>query len=120
MMSADVAGIARVKCFWLSRARCPLETQTVWWSHLIYDPFLNKEVVGVAKRENGQKGKTEAVCPLAPVSTIHGRRMAINGNAQPADMHPYKEAQGFQRLIDLLGYDVVTLVEKSGESASYR
>ena len=40
-------------------------------------------------------------------------------NAQRADIHPYEEAQGFQRLLDLPGYDVATLVEKSGKSASH-
>jgi ParB family chromosome partitioning protein len=34
-------------------------------------------------------------------------------------VHPYEEAQGFQRLLDIPGYDVATLVEKSGKSASH-
>ncbi len=34
-------------------------------------------------------------------------------------MHPYEEAQGFQRLLDIPGYDVAALVEKSGKSASH-
>ena len=34
-------------------------------------------------------------------------------------MHPYEEAQGFQRLLDIPGYDVSALVEKSGKSASH-
>lgn len=33
-------------------------------------------------------------------------------------MHPYEEAQGFQRLLDLPGYDVATLAEKTGKSDS--
>ena len=40
-------------------------------------------------------------------------------NSQRVDVHPYEEAQGFQRLLDLPGYDVATLVEKSGKSASH-
>ena len=35
------------------------------------------------------------------------------------DVHPYEEAQGFQPLLDLPGYDVGALVEKSGKSASH-
>jgi ParB family chromosome partitioning protein len=35
------------------------------------------------------------------------------------DIHPYEEAQGFQHLLDLPGYDVPALVEKSGKSASH-
>src|SRR5271170_6698313 len=40
-------------------------------------------------------------------------------NSMRADVHPYEEAQGFQRLLDMPGYDVATLVEKSGKSASH-
>jgi ParB family transcriptional regulator, chromosome partitioning protein len=40
-------------------------------------------------------------------------------NSQRVDVHPYEEAQGFQRLLDLPGYDVTALVEKSGKSASH-
>ncbi|MBB5062463.1 chromosome partitioning protein ParB [Granulicella mallensis] len=35
------------------------------------------------------------------------------------DVHPYEEAQGFQRLLDLPGYDVAALVSKSGKSAAH-
>src|SRR5271168_3094451 len=40
-------------------------------------------------------------------------------NAMRADVHPYEEAEGFARLLDMPGYDVATLVEKSGKSASH-
>ncbi len=40
-------------------------------------------------------------------------------NSQRVDVHPYEEAQGFQRLLDMRGYDVAALVEKSGKSASH-
>ena len=40
-------------------------------------------------------------------------------NSQRVDVHSYEEAQGFQRLLDLPGYDVTALVEKSGKSASH-
>ena len=40
-------------------------------------------------------------------------------NSQRVDVHPYEEAQGFQRLLDMPGYGVATLVEKSGKSASH-
>jgi ParB family chromosome partitioning protein len=40
-------------------------------------------------------------------------------NSQRVDVHPYEEAQGFQRLLDMPGYDVTALVEKSGKSASH-
>ena len=40
-------------------------------------------------------------------------------NSQRVDVHPHEEAQGFQRLLDMPGYDVAALVEKSGKSASH-
>ncbi|RXH54466.1 MULTISPECIES: ParB/RepB/Spo0J family partition protein [Acidobacteriaceae] len=40
-------------------------------------------------------------------------------NSQRVDVHPYEEAQGFQRLLDLPGYDVAALVTKSGKSAAH-
>ena len=40
-------------------------------------------------------------------------------NSQRVDVHPYEEAQGFQGLLDLPGYDVPALVEKSGKSAAH-
>ena len=40
-------------------------------------------------------------------------------NSQRVDVHPYEEAQGFQRLLDMPGYDVTALVEKSGKSAAH-
>jgi ParB family chromosome partitioning protein len=40
-------------------------------------------------------------------------------NSQRVDVHPYEEAQGFQRLLDVPGYDVTALAEKSGKSASH-
>ena len=40
-------------------------------------------------------------------------------NSQRVDVHPYEEAQGFQRLLDMPGYNVATLVDKSGKSATH-
>ena len=40
-------------------------------------------------------------------------------NSQRVDVHPYEEAQRFERLLDMPGYEVATLVEKSGKSASH-
>jgi ParB family chromosome partitioning protein len=40
-------------------------------------------------------------------------------NALREDVHPYEEAQGFERLLDMPGYDVAALVEKTGKSASH-
>jgi len=40
-------------------------------------------------------------------------------NSQRVDVHPYEEAQGLQRLLDIPGYDVAALAEKSGKSVSH-
>ena len=44
---------------------------------------------------------------------------ALVENSQRVDVHPYEEAQGFQQLLNIPGYDVAALVEKSGKSASH-
>ncbi len=40
-------------------------------------------------------------------------------NSQRQDVHPYEEAAGYQRLLDLPGYDVAALAEKCGKSQSH-
>ena len=40
-------------------------------------------------------------------------------DSQRVDVHPYEEALGFQRLLDMPGYDLATLALKSGKSASH-
>jgi ParB family chromosome partitioning protein len=39
-------------------------------------------------------------------------------NSQRVDVHPYDKAQGFERLLDLPGYDAATLAEKIGKRES--
>ena len=66
---------------------------------------------------------------LADQFTVPARIVDINDaqaiewqlveNSQRVDVHPYEEAQGFLRLLDLPGYDVAALVEKSGKSTSH-
>jgi ParB family chromosome partitioning protein len=66
---------------------------------------------------------------LADLFSVPARIVEINDakalewqlveNSQRVDVHPYEEAQGFQRLLDIPGYDVAALVEKSGKSASH-
>ena len=40
-------------------------------------------------------------------------------NSQRQDVHPYEEAAGYQRLLDIPGYDVAALAEKCGKSQSH-
>ena len=61
----------------------------------------------------------------SPASSVRFSALAFLDGAlagldsQREDVHPYEEAQGFQRLLDMPGYDVAALVEKSGKSASH-
>lgn len=45
--------------------------------------------------------------------------MLAGSDSQRVDVHPYEEAQGFQRLLDVPGYDVAAIAEKSGKSVSH-
>ena len=66
---------------------------------------------------------------LAELFSVPARIVAIDDaqtlewqlveNSQRVDVHPYEEAQGFERLLAMPGYDVATLAEKSGKSASH-
>jgi ParB family chromosome partitioning protein len=66
---------------------------------------------------------------LAELSAIPARIVEIEDaqalewclveNAMRVDVHPYEEAEGFERLLDVPGYDVATLAEKTGKSASH-
>jgi ParB family transcriptional regulator, chromosome partitioning protein len=56
---------------------------------------------------------------IVEVDDAQALEWALVENAMRVDVHPYEEAEGFQRLLDIPGYDVATLVEKSGKSASH-
>ena len=55
---------------------------------------------------------------VVPLSDEQALEWQLIENSQRVDVHPYEEAQGFQRLLDLPGYDVATLAEKTGKSES--
>ncbi len=56
---------------------------------------------------------------IVEIDDAQALELQLVENSQRVDVHPYEEAQGFQRLLDLPGYDVSALVEKSGKSASH-
>jgi ParB family chromosome partitioning protein len=56
---------------------------------------------------------------IVDIDDAQAQEWQLIENSQRVDVHPYEEAQGFQRLLDLPGYDVSTLAEKSGKSASH-
>ena len=56
---------------------------------------------------------------IVEIDDAQALEWALVENSQRIDVHPYEEAQGFQQLLDIPGYDVATLVDKSGKSASH-
>ena len=56
---------------------------------------------------------------IVDISDAQALEWQLVENSQRVDVHPYEEAQGFQRLLDMPAYDVATLVEKSGKSAAH-
>lgn len=56
---------------------------------------------------------------IVELDDVAAQEWQLVENSQRVDIHPYEEAQGFQRLLDMPGYDVAALVLKSGKSASH-
>ena len=56
---------------------------------------------------------------IVEIDDAQAQEWQLVENSMRIDVHPYEEAEGFQRLLDIPGYDVATLVEKSGKSASH-
>ena len=56
---------------------------------------------------------------IVEIDDAQAQEWQLVENSQRVDVHPYEEAQGFQRLLDFPGYDVAALVEKSGKSVSH-
>ena len=61
---------------------------------------------------------TELPVRVVQLSDEQALEWQLIENSQRVDVHPYEEAQGFQRLLDLPGYDVAALAEKTGKSDS--
>ncbi|MGB7464446.1 MAG: ParB/RepB/Spo0J family partition protein, partial [Candidatus Acidiferrum sp.] len=79
------------------------------------------EIVAGARRFRAAQLAELFAIPARIVEIDDARALewALVENAMRVDVHPYEEAEGFQRLLDIPGYDVATLVEKSGKSASH-
>ncbi len=56
---------------------------------------------------------------IVEIDDAHALELALAENVLRADVHPYEEAAGLRRLLDMPGYDVATLAEKFGKSASH-
>ncbi len=56
---------------------------------------------------------------IVDIDDAHALELALAENSLRADVHPYEEAAGLRRLLEMPGYDVATLAEKFGKSASH-
>ena len=79
------------------------------------------EIVAGARRFRAAQLAELFSLPARIVELTDGQALewGLVENAQRVDVHPYEEARGFQCLLDLPGYEVAALVEKSGKSASH-
>jgi ParB family chromosome partitioning protein len=79
------------------------------------------EVVAGARRFRASQLAEEFSVPahIKELNDAEAIEWQLVENSQRVDVHPYEEARGFQRLLDVPGYDVAALVEKSGKSASH-
>jgi ParB family chromosome partitioning protein len=62
---------------------------------------------------------SEISARILDVSDDQTLELQIVENSQRQDVHPYEEAAGYQRLLDLPGYDVTALASKCGKSQSH-
>lgn len=79
------------------------------------------EVVAGARRYRAAQIAELADVPtrILELSDEETLEVQIIENSQRQDVHPYEEAAGYQRLLDLPGYDVAALASKCGKSQSH-
>lgn len=79
------------------------------------------EVVAGARRFRAAKiaELSEVAVRVLELSDEQTLEVQIIENSQREDVHPYEEAAGYQRLLDLPGYTVEALVQKTGRSQSH-
>ncbi len=58
-------------------------------------------------------------CVVRQLDDVQALRIQIIENLQREDVHPLDEANGYQRLLDSSSYDVETIAQEVGRSASY-
>ncbi len=79
------------------------------------------EIVAGARRfRAAQMAEIFAVpARIVDIDDAQAQEWQIIENSLRIDVHPYEEATGYQRLLDLPGYDVATIAERIGKSASH-
>ncbi len=78
------------------------------------------EIIAGARRFRAAQlaGFEEIPAGIVQLSDEQAVEWMLVENSQRLDVHPYEEAQGFQRLLEMPGYDAATLAEKTGKSES--
>lgn len=79
------------------------------------------EIVAGARRFRALQiaDHTETPVRILELTDAQALEVQIIENSQRQDVHPYEEAAGYQRLLDLPGYDVAALSQKCGKSESH-
>ena len=79
------------------------------------------EIVAGARRFRAAQIAELAAVPvrILDLSDAEMIEIQIIENSQRQDVHPYEEAAAYQRLLDLPGYTVEALVQKTGRSQSH-
>jgi ParB family transcriptional regulator, chromosome partitioning protein len=76
------------------------------------------EIIAGARRFRAAElaGFEEIPVRIVQLSDEQAFEWMLVENSQRVDVHPYEEAQGFQRLLELPSYDATTLAEKTGRA----
>ncbi len=79
------------------------------------------EIIAGARRYRAAQIAELAEVPtrVLELSDEQTLEVQIIENSQREDVHPYEEASGYQRLLDLPGYDVAALASKCSKSQSH-
>ncbi len=79
------------------------------------------EIVGGARRYRAAQLAELFSVParIVDIGDAQAQEWQIVENSLRIDVHPYDEATGYRRLLDLPGYEVATIAERTGKSASH-
>jgi ParB family chromosome partitioning protein len=79
------------------------------------------EIVAGARRYRAAKLALVETVPARIVDLTDEQMLAwqLIENSQRVDVHPYEEAEGYRRLLQMPGYDVAAIGEKTGKSEAH-
>lgn len=79
------------------------------------------EIVAGARRYRAAKLASLETVPVRIIDLTDERMLAwqLIENSQRVDVHPYEEAEGYRRLLQMPGYDVAAISERTGKSEAH-